>query len=135
MLLRSDVDNKISFTQKDFNLFEVFIGLIFTIVLIGLLTGINTIIDNCLSYYNKLLKQYKTENNENILKEAITNYIESTIPLMEQKFEVKYQNYTIENKKEDGRMKKVVYSQFVSDFNKEILLEENNPHKILINNK
>ena len=53
---------------------------------------------------------------------------------MEQKFEVKYQNYTIENKKEDGRMKKVVYSQFVSDFNKEILLRKQS-HKILINNR
>ena len=101
----------------------------------NLIKSLDIRIKNDINYYNKLLKQYKTENNENILKEAITNYIESTIPLMEQKFEVKYQNYTIENKKEDGRMKKVVYSQFVSDFNKEILLEENNPHKILINNR
>lgn len=101
----------------------------------NLIKSLDIRIKNDINYYNKLLKQYKTENNENILKDAITTYIESILPLMEQKFEVQYQNYTIENKKEDGRMKKVVYSQFISDFNKEVLLEENNSHQILINNR
>ena len=68
----------------------------------NLIKSLDIRIKNDINYYNKLLK-HTNENNE-ILKEAITNYIESTIPLMEQKFE-EYQNYTIENKKEEKNEK------------------------------
>jgi hypothetical protein len=100
----------------------------------NLINSLNIRIKNDINYYNKLLKQYRTEENETILKEAITTYIESILPLMEQKFEIQYQIYTVEDKKIDGVMKKVIYNKFISDFNNQVQLNETN-HRILINNK
>tara|TARA_A100001011_G_scaffold397818_1_gene500046 strand:- start:16 stop:852 length:837 start_codon:yes stop_codon:yes gene_type:complete len=100
----------------------------------NLIKSLNIRIKNDINYYNKLLKQYKTEENENILKDAITTYIESILPLMEQKFEIQYQTYVVEDKKEDNVMKKVIYNQFINDFNKQVQLNETK-HRILINNK
>ena len=99
-----------------------------------LIKSLNIRIKNDINYYNKLLKQYKTEENENILKDAITTYIESILPLMEQKHEIQYQTYIVEDKKIDNVMKKVIYNQFISDFNSQVNLNETT-HRILINNK
>jgi len=101
----------------------------------NLIKSLDIRMKNEINYYNKLLKQYKTEENENILKDAINTYIESILPLMEQKFEIQYQTYVIENKKIGKyQMMKIVHSQFINDFNKQMQLNETN-HKILVNNK
>ena len=96
-------------------------------------------IKNEVNYYNKILKEYKnkttlneTQEEKNLLKDALNVYIDTIIPLMEKKHEISYQLYEINININKKKIEWEVYKQFISDINKEVKVGKHD-YKILIN--